>query len=78
MARSPGRLGMRDKLLTESAERRAGRMVEPHRRLRDLLVAGLFPVSRAAMIAHHAQHVLAVLLKPGNGPSFSAISAEVA
>ena len=34
----------------------------------DLLVAGLLAIGGAAMVAHHAQHVLAVLLEAREGP----------
>src|SRR5262249_49889052 len=58
-----GPLGMLDQ-----ARIRAGGVVEPHRRGRDLLVAGLVAARGAAVIADHAQHVLAVLLVTREGP----------
>ena len=42
-------------------------MVERHRRRCDLLVAAALAVGGAAVVAHHAQHVLAVLLVAGEG-----------
>ena len=41
--------------------------IEPHRRGRELLIAGLLAMGGAAMIADDAQHVLAVLLVAGEG-----------
>ena len=58
----PGRLGVRDQVLVG-----AGGVVERDGRLRDLLVAGALVVGGAAVIADHAQHVLAVLLEAGEG-----------
>src|SRR5207237_10710518 len=53
----PGGLGMRNERLI-----RAGAVVERYRWCRDFLVASALVVSGPAMIAHHAQHVLAVFL----------------
>ena len=58
----PGALGMLDE-----ARLGAGGMVEAHRRRRELLVAGLLAMGGAAVVAHDAQHVLAVLLVAGEG-----------
>ncbi len=54
----PGSLGMNDQRLV-----RALIMDEGYRVDRELLVAGRFAVSRAAVVAHDAQHVFAVRLE---------------
>ena len=71
----PGGLGVR-RQLGKALQRRAVAggergVVERHRRDRHLLVALRLAVSRAAMIAHHAQHGLAVLLVAGEGPELA-------
>ena len=53
----PGALGMVDEPGKGAARRRAGRVVEPHRRRRELLIAGLLAMGGAAMVADHPQHV---------------------
>ncbi len=58
----PGALGVLDELRV-----RAGFVVERHRRRRDLLIAVAVAMRGAAMIAHHAQHGLAILLVAGEG-----------
>ncbi len=58
----PGALGVVD-----HAGLRAGLVVERHRRRRDRLIAGALAVSRAAVVAHHPQHGVAVLLVAGEG-----------
>ena len=58
----PGKFGMLREALI-----RTGLVVERHRRRRDFLVAGALAASGAAVIAHHAQHRLAVLGKAREG-----------
>ena len=44
-----------------------GLVIERHRRRRHLLIAGALAMGGAAVVADHAQHVLAVLLVAGEG-----------
>ena len=56
----PGAQGMLGKP-RETCGNGAGGVIEPHRRRRELLIAGRLAVGGAAMVADHAQHVLAIL-----------------
>ena len=51
----------------DQARIRAGGVVERHRRDRERLVAGLLAMGRAAMVADHPQHGVAVLLVAREG-----------
>ena len=66
----PGALGVVGEALVGVAVDQHA-MVERHRRLRHLLVAGLLAIGRAAVVAHHAQHVVAVLLVAGERPELA-------
>src|SRR4030081_81534 len=61
-ARSQARLACSTRLAKFPPPPLAGPRGEPHRRRRELLVAGLLAMGGAAMVADHPQHRLAILL----------------